>query len=266
MSGWSIFVDAFVLLASLVAILDYFGVKPKQRSDGTKMSLSRRWKLAIMLTLVAASLALSGYGFYRSLHPRIVERIIEKPVDRIVEKMVPKDCPMPDNGRKPAGKGKQMPTAPVSEASPPSVTQGPGSAFSNNQQGGITAGTINLGPSPLVINPAQQNALANSVRPFASQFPTGEKINISLHNATGETWKFGSGISDAFHSAGFAVNMGSVQFVGAALDHGVTIRFGKNREALATAVMQSLLSSGAVAKVYRSSGLNDDDFLIIVAP
>lgn len=42
----------------------------------------------------------SGYGFYRSLRPRIVEKIVEKPVDRIVEKLVPQECPEPKAGSK----------------------------------------------------------------------------------------------------------------------------------------------------------------------
>lgn len=86
-------IDAIVALAALVSILDYFGLKPKQPLWGLAMPLSRNWKLGIMLGLVAASFGLSGYGFYRSLRPRIVERIVEKPVDRIVEKTVQTECP-----------------------------------------------------------------------------------------------------------------------------------------------------------------------------
>jgi hypothetical protein len=40
----------------------------------------------------------------------------------------------------------------------PAVTQGPGSAFSMNQTGGITAGTVNIGsfqPKPLILTDAQ---------------------------------------------------------------------------------------------------------------
>jgi|SRR5208283_3414782 len=56
-------------LAALVAILDYFKVKPTQPLWGIAMPLSRNLRLATMLGLVALSLALSGYGFYRSLRP-----------------------------------------------------------------------------------------------------------------------------------------------------------------------------------------------------
>ena len=75
-------------LAALVAILDYFGIKPTKQA-GRRMPLSRRWKLLVMLALTATSLVLSGYSFYRSLHPKIVEKVIEKPIERIVQK----ECP-----------------------------------------------------------------------------------------------------------------------------------------------------------------------------
>jgi len=78
-------------IAALVAILDYFGLKPKQRLGGSTMPLSRKWKLAIMLFLVASSLSLSIYSFYRSRHPKIVEKIVEKPV--VVEKIIKPECP-----------------------------------------------------------------------------------------------------------------------------------------------------------------------------
>jgi hypothetical protein len=75
-------IDAIVALAALVAILDYFGVKPKEPLGGIAMPLSRKWKLAIMLGLTAAALGMSGYGFYRALKPKIekVTEIVKVPV------------------------------------------------------------------------------------------------------------------------------------------------------------------------------------------
>jgi len=146
-----------------------------------------------------------------------------------------------------------------------SVTQGDGSAFSVNQRGGITAGTINLGPPPLVISKQQEAILTGSIRPFLEQF-AGQKVNISLHHATSETEEFGKRLAVAFEAAGFHINEGEVDFVGATLDRGVTIRFGENRELMANAVRDALLSSKTVAKVYKATGISADDFLIIVAP
>jgi hypothetical protein len=89
--------DCVLALAALVAILDYFGIKPKRPLWGILMPLTRNWKLAIMLILVAASLGMSAYGFYISFRPKVVEKTVtvtvEKPVDRIVEKEVPAKCP-----------------------------------------------------------------------------------------------------------------------------------------------------------------------------
>lgn len=151
-------VDLIACLAGTAAVLDYFGIKPKQWAEGGKWSLSRKWKLAIMLTLVGTSLGMSGYSFYRARHPLIVEKIVEKPVDRVVEKLVPANCPkvapVPETTRK---ESPQQPTVSsfASLHSPPigTVTQGPGSAFSNNQQGGVTAGTYvsDILPRPGVV-------------------------------------------------------------------------------------------------------------------
>lgn len=49
-------------LAAVVAILTYFGIRPK--GSLRAVVLSRNWKLAVMLLLVAASLGMSGYSLY----------------------------------------------------------------------------------------------------------------------------------------------------------------------------------------------------------
>jgi hypothetical protein len=145
MSAWSLIVDVIVVAGSLVAVLDYFGIKPRPVGGVTP---SRKWKLAIMLGLVALSLGLTGYSFYRSFRPKIVEKIVEKPVDRVVEKLVPAECPAPKptasgKSRKQASTSKSPPTASTSGDRSPavgSVTQGPCSNLqiggSDNQQSG----------------------------------------------------------------------------------------------------------------------------------
>jgi hypothetical protein len=152
---------------------------------------------------------------------------------------------------------------------PPSMSQecAPGASCGQSigQTGGITAGTINLGPPPLLINKEQRDHLTASVKPFVQQF-AGKKINISLHNANPETGEFGTRLDTAFKAAGFQTNTGSVTFIGAVLSRGVTIRYGVNRTKLAEAVRDSFLRDKVVDKVYGAPGLDDDDFLIIVAP
>jgi hypothetical protein len=167
-------------LAAWVAILEYFGFKPKQRSGGGKMSLSRKWKLVLMLSLVGASLALSGYGFYRSFHPRIIEKTVEKPVDRVVEKVVQAQCPKTDSnvtansGRK---KAKKDPTAPVAQPQQPSMAQDGNCAQSSGQTGGITAGAIVVDTPPLKITWTAEDAASD--KPV--EFPYAPHVIVNVN-------------------------------------------------------------------------------------
>lgn len=172
-------VDCVVALAALVAILDYFGIKPKRPLWGILMPLSRNWKLGIMLTLVAASLGMSGYGIYHSLRPKVVEKTVtvtvEKPVDRIVEKIVQAECPKPQTTARPVGHSKpKAPSQPV--------------PFSQNCPNGICSGGDNLGtqtvnnftPPERHASPAQQqalNTLADSLPADAKRWFTVESVN-----------------------------------------------------------------------------------------
>jgi hypothetical protein len=162
MTGWSVFVDVFVLVASVLAILEYFGVKPRQRSEGAKMSPSRKWKLAIMLTLVAASLSLSGYSFYRSRHPIVIEKIVEKPVDRIVEKLVPQECQKNQN-RKPQ------------KLKPSKASQTPATASASDH--GAAVGSITQGPDSIAqVGGAGNSAVINAGFPRTVWNENGTKI------------------------------------------------------------------------------------------
>lgn len=139
--------DALLAVAALVAILDYFGIKPKQASVWRTMPLSQKWKLAIMLGLVAAAIGMSGYSVYRSLRPKIVEKIVEKPVDRIVEKIVRQACPEP---------------TPKVESKKPqrSISQ-------HNQDGSNNTNTqIGTAQAPVAIAP---NGIANAVPNWGTQ-------------------------------------------------------------------------------------------------
>jgi hypothetical protein len=79
--------DIIVTIAALVAVLGYFGIKPKQPLWGFTISYGKNAKLVVMLLLVAISLGMSGYSAYRAYHPKIVEKIVEK--------QVPTQCPAP---------------------------------------------------------------------------------------------------------------------------------------------------------------------------
>jgi hypothetical protein len=142
-------------LAALVAILDFFGFRPRKPMLASPMSPGRVWKFVVMLVVIASSLALSGIAFYRSLRPKIVEKIVEKPVVKVVEKAVQVPCPEKPREAKQGKSSSPKPPVMVSGVNNPpigTVTQGAASAFSNNQQGGITAGTVNIG-TPLLPTP-----------------------------------------------------------------------------------------------------------------
>ncbi|MGO9087024.1 MAG: hypothetical protein ACLP6G_23570 [Terriglobales bacterium] len=142
MSTWELVRDGIATLAAVLAILAFFGIKPQAADGGVAMPLSRRWKLAIMLILVAASWGLSIHSFYRSRHPRIVEKTVEKPVEKIVEKFTQIPCP------KVAVPTLRGSSKNGTEASQPPIKQdcgGGNCAASVGQSGGVTAGSINIG-------------------------------------------------------------------------------------------------------------------------
>lgn len=85
-------------------------------------------------------------------------------------------------------------------AQAPTVTQGPGSAYSNNQQGGITAGTVNIGKLPRHLTPDQREIIINSLR--------GKRVsNLDVIFTTDpETAGYVQDIADAIHAAGIPFN------------------------------------------------------------
>ena len=130
--GWTLFVEILATLASVVVILDYFGIKPDANAWRGIMSLSQRWKLVIMLLVVALSLGLSLYSFYRSRNHKLVEK------EKIVEKLVPQECPKCESLAAPPKKTGASLTAP--HGAPPQTATG-----NNNGQvaGNITTGNCN---------------------------------------------------------------------------------------------------------------------------
>jgi len=167
----ALFIGLLTALASTVAILDWCGIKPRDIRTGLTMSLSTRWKLVLMIGLVALSLGLSGFGFYRSLRPRIVERIVDRPVDRIVEKVVPQECPQP----KQAKGSRQVPGVVI----PPgtkieATTNAPGSVAT-----GVNTGTIIQGDAPPQITLAK---LGENV-PENGQFRTRFRLSVVTRRA-----------------------------------------------------------------------------------
>lgn len=183
-------------LAALVAILDWFGIKPNAQFWGNIIPLRKSWKLILMLGLVAASLGMSGYTFYRALHPKVVEKIVEKPVERIVEKLVPADCPRSSVTAKP-------PVKPAAHSEPPKPAAPSSQSCPNGVCiGGENSGTAtvnNFAPPERHLNPNQVealNALAASLPDDAAHWFTVECINVP------EAITFGDEIQRIFKNRG----------------------------------------------------------------
>ena len=63
---WQLVVDLAVVIGAIVAILDYFELKP--RLGKVTMPTTKGWKLAFMLTLIALNVGLSVFSIYDSYH------------------------------------------------------------------------------------------------------------------------------------------------------------------------------------------------------
>jgi hypothetical protein len=199
--------NLLVGLGALVAILEYFGVKPRAVSRGAFMPLSKRWKLGVMLALVAASLGLSGYSFYQSLHPKTVEKVVEKPV----EKIVTKECPKSPSQAPP----KTISAAPKK---PKSATSSPPAQTATGGNTGQVGGGVTIGPCSNVqiggsgneartnclpperhLTDAQKAALSN----LANELPSdmGPHLSVLAIHAP-EPVAYGTEIWNQFHSRG----------------------------------------------------------------
>ncbi len=62
--------NAILGVAALVAILDYFGIRPGKPVWGIRMPLSSRWKIWIMLCLVITNLGISAHEIYAKYSQR----------------------------------------------------------------------------------------------------------------------------------------------------------------------------------------------------
>jgi hypothetical protein len=130
--------------------------------------------------------------------------------------------------------------------SPPigSLQQGPGSAFSQNQSGGVTAGTINVDTRKhLVLGDAQQDGITDGLRRFK-----GRSLEIFFHNATPETEAFGKRLQTAMEAAGITVQVEGygTSYANGPVAPGVSLSVGDDNLDIAKAISE-LLVWGAFA-------------------
>lgn len=208
-------VDCIVTLAALVAILDYFGVKPKRPLCGLAMPLSRNWKLGVMLTLVAASLGMTGYGFYRSIRPKVIEKVVEKPVDRVIEKLVPQECPQHQTA-----KDRKKDKSTVRENKPIPLSPGVGSIQQSNS-GGLNVQQATTGnDSPIIDSPVTIGNVPKRISPqdmatitrFLAGAPIKAHIRISF-DQNSNVKAFAEDLYKALKDAGWPMQDVGVQGV-----------------------------------------------------
>jgi hypothetical protein len=87
---------------------------------------------------------------------------------------------------------------PDGEAQTPTVNQGPGSAYSYGQQGGITAGTINIGPGRLAFS----DQLG---RELLAHMPTKKKVRLTSIGPTNADQAVGTEIQNFLQQNGYDV-------------------------------------------------------------
>jgi hypothetical protein len=99
--------------------------------------------------------------------------------------------------------------SPPPAAQPPIVNQGPGSAYSAGQQGGVTAGTINIGPIPRRVSETQAALIQRRL--------TGVNLTFDVVIAGGtEVQQFARDIGNVLRIPGINITdtIGIVQLIG----------------------------------------------------
>lgn len=103
--------------------------------------------------------------------------------------------------------GKETPMDETKSQDTPKIETGPGSVVSVNQQGGITAKTVNI--QPVIgqprwgLNESQLNQLVNRMAPYATSRDRGDLITCMLGDA--ESTRFALNLVAAFRSAGWTL-------------------------------------------------------------
>jgi hypothetical protein len=90
------------------------------------------------------------------------------------------------------------PSSPAGQ--PPIVNQGPGSAYSFGQQGGVTAGTVNIGPTKRSLSDPRAETLKHQM---LSDFPRDKPITITALLGDAESVEFANEIHDFLKQNGF---------------------------------------------------------------
>ena len=144
-----------------------------------------------------------------------------------------------------------------------SVTQGPGSAFSYNQQGGITAGTVIVGSAPdLTMSNEQRQKASNLLGVTALN---GINVEVIVTNQANETtFEFARQVEQLLQDSGAHVTEERVMYYvdGGIIGKGLTFSMPTKYNAVANTVVEALGQSGVI-KCPRVRGNQRDDLDLI---
>jgi len=125
----------------------------------------------------------------------------------------------------------------------------PNSVVSIGQQGGITAGTVNIGtaPRPLTISDTQSQGIADRLRPFS-----GKSVGIWAVKPMPQTREFASRLASALREAGLTAEAhGAGMLVtenGNVPSQGLYFAVGGNMDDLANAIIHALGEENVIEK------------------
>jgi hypothetical protein len=148
------------------------------------------------------------------------------------------------------------------------INQGPGSALSVNQQGGITAATVNIDTRPhFALTDAQAEIITQAMTAFA-----GRHALILAHGGTREQVTFGKKLKAALDAAGIQADFGTGMAFsedGDALPW-LFIGWGEHNKDMAGALIDAIRNSNAVPMAhvgvhyYDNSTADKDGFQIVL--
>jgi hypothetical protein len=95
--------------------------------------------------------------------------------------------------------------------SPPAVYQGPGSAYSSGQQGGITAGTVNIAPPRAAFSPQVGNDLL-------AHMPSRKSVVLNTVGGDADQ-KVGDDVQQFLEGNGYSVQRRSIGMMAPPPDH-----------------------------------------------
>ncbi len=143
----------------------------------------------------------------------------------------------------------QSSTAP-SNTMPPDNSNQTFNVTSNNQQGGITAGIVNIGPQPRNVSDGQLSALTETLKPFANG-----RLEIDINNSAEEVTRLSNRIIAAITAAGIKPQVmvaGMMISSPPAVNLQVWVRDRNNPPPLANALLKYFNENGLKVRGYES--------------